>query len=293
MRDTFTTRQKAAGKTPNAIRWATQTGTIQSVARAAFVDGPGDPSELERAVAIASAADGVNSGKVAAELLGFDSIAADGADFTVRPTASGRRAGTRRRVLAPERITVVHGIRVTSALQTLLDLAALVDADVWEQALESALRMQLTTIEAIETELPGLSRSRTPGVRTIRKVLARRPVGAPPTESLLETLMIQVIRDAGLPDPTRQVRVWSESGRIVARVDLAYPELGVFLELDGQYHLGQPVHDANRQTAVTAATGWLCGRFTWKEVTGQPKYTARRVAALLEQARRRPLVTQL
>jgi very-short-patch-repair endonuclease len=78
-------------------------------------------------------------------------------------------------------------------------------------------------------------------------------------------------------------------GETVAFVDLCWPELGLFIELDGQFHVGQPVHDARRETGVIAATGWLVGRFTWDEVHRHPVATARRLAELLEQARRRPL----
>ena len=128
------------------------------------------------------------------------------------------------------------------------------------------------------------------GAARIRRVLSLRPPGAPPTESLLETLMVQLIRRIpGVPEPTRQYVVYDEHGVFVARVDLCWPELGVFIELDGQGHAGQPVYDANRETAVVAATGWLCGRFTWKEVTALWVPTARRLAAIVEQARRRPI----
>jgi very-short-patch-repair endonuclease len=80
----------------------------------------------------------------------------------------------------------------------------------------------------------------------------------------------------------RQVKV----GR--ARVDLAWPDLGLFVELDGQHHKDQPVYDSRRETAVVAATGWRCGRFTWTEVVRVPTATARRLADLANQARRRP-----
>ena len=80
--------------------------------------------------------------------------------------------------------------------------------------------------------------------------------------------------------------VVDEYGSFVARVDLSWPELGLFLELDGQHHAGQPVYDARRETAVVARTGWLPGRFTRHEVVVIPTTTARRLTALAEQARR-------
>jgi len=121
-------------------------------------------------------------------------------------------------------------------------------------------------------------------------VLTIRPVGAPATESLLETLMVQLARDVpGLEPPTRQLVVRTVDDQFVARVDLAWPELGLFIELDGQQHRDQPVYDATRETAVVAATGWLCGRFTWTEVTRHRRHAIRRLAQLVVQAHRRPL----
>jgi very-short-patch-repair endonuclease len=93
-----------------------------------------------------------------------------------------------------------------------------------------------------------------------------------------------------LGDPTRQLLVENTYGNFVAYVDLGWPELGLFIELDGQKHKDQPVYDSMRETAVVAATGWLCGRFTWHEVRHLPNVTTRRLAALADQARRRPLV---
>ena len=101
--------------------------------------------------------------------------------------------------------------------------------------------------------------------------------------------MVQLARTVpDLPDPVRQLDISDEHGQFVARVDLAWPALGLFIELDGQGHKDQPVYDARRETAIVAATGWLCGRFTWTEVVRAPRSTARRLAALAEQARRRP-----
>jgi very-short-patch-repair endonuclease len=91
----------------------------------------------------------------------------------------------------------------------------------------------------------------------------------------------------GVPEPTRQ-HVVEDNGEFVARVDLAWPDLGTFHELDGEHHKGQPVYDANRESRVVAATGFLCARMSWTEVRYNPRVTGRRVARILEQARRRP-----
>jgi hypothetical protein len=94
---------------------------------------------------------------------------------------------------------------VISGISALVDLAAELDDLSWEQALESALRAKLATITELEQILPELGRARTSGTARIRRVLALRPHRAPPTESLLETLAVQLIRTVPrLPTPTRQ-----------------------------------------------------------------------------------------
>jgi hypothetical protein len=179
---------------------------------------------------------GAASGRVAAVLHGFDGVEIRGPDVTVPPGLSNQRIGVRRRTLPASAVVLVSGFACTSALQTLCDLAAELDDLVWEQALESALRRRLTSIDELERAVPG-----TRGAARMRRVLVMRPCGAPPTESLLETLMVQLARTVPrLPTPDRQVEVCNESGEFVARVDLAWPGLGLFIELDGQHHPGQP-----------------------------------------------------
>lgn len=255
------------------------------IIRGVYGKGTAPPTKLDNALAVVLATGGVASGRVAAALLGLDGITVRGPDVSVPRGSSNRWPGVRRRDIADEDVVKVEGYRCTNALQTLLDLAPDVDDLVWEQALESALRKQLVTIKEIEAAVAG-----TPGAGRMRRVLALRPAGAPPTGSILETLMVQLARRIkGLAAPTRQLEVRRLSGTFVAFVDLAWPELGVFIELDGEGHKDQPVYDATRQTAVAGCTGWLCGRFTWSDVVYRPANTARELARLIDQCRNRPL----
>ena len=259
-----------------ALRWGEQTGQWRRADRGVWAEGPEGVSTFDQARAAVIATGGVASHHLAAVLLGLDAVRLDGTWITLPPTANGRRERVSRRDLVPERVVSVAGLPCTDGFQTLLDLVPSLSDVVWEQALESALRKGLASVAAFD------------GLRTmrVRRVLELRPAGAPPTESLLETLMVQLVRTVpGLADPVRQLRVDAAH----ARLDLAWPDLGLFVELDGQHHKYQPVYDARRETAVVAATGWLCGRFTWSEVTRFPHSTARRLAALAEEARRRPL----
>ena len=280
MRRLYTTDE--LGLTRSALRWAERHGRWQRVDRGIWVEGPAEVTELDRARAAVLATRAVASHHLAGVLHGLDSVRLDGRWMTLPPTASGGRPKACRRNLAPERIGCVAGLACTDGLQTVADLASSLSDAVWEHALESALRKRLTSVDDLTAVMTG----RAAGVIRATRVLAIRPAGAPPTESLLETLMVQLIRTVpGLPEPVRQL--WIDAAH--ARLDLAWPELGLFIELDGQHRKDQPVYDARRETAVVAETGWLCGRFTWTEVVHLPNATARRLAGLADQARRRPL----
>jgi very-short-patch-repair endonuclease len=260
------------GLTRAALRWGEETGRWRRIGRGVYGAGSAPPSPLERALVPVVRNGSMATGRVAGVLLGLDGV----------------ELGPARARSANEESIDVEGVRCTNGLQTLIDLAAVLDDLRWEQALESALRKRLVTIADLEAALAELGRARIRGTARIRRVLQIRPPGARATESLLETLMVQLIRTLiGVPPAQRQVDVFDRHGQFVARVDLAWPELGLFLELDGQHHAGQPVYDARRETAVVATMGWLVGRFTWTEVVRYPKSTGRRLAALVERASER------
>ncbi len=271
MRRLFTTEEaRAAGLTSDALRWGEATGRWRRLRRGVYGIGPDDPTAFDLELAEVLARRAVASGGVAGVLLGLDSVDLDGHPVRRRPVALGQHL-------------LVDGIPCTTGLQTMIDLAALLDDVVWEQALESALRKRLVSVAELEDAVPALGRARVPGTARIRRVLALRPPEAVPTGSLLETLMVQLTRTHTRLRPAERQR---PVGPYL--LDQSWSDIGLFLELDGQQHLGQPVYDARRETAIVAATGWLCGRFTWTEVVRVPKSTARQLDALAIQAARRP-----
>lgn len=277
MRTLFTTEEAARrGISSAALRWGEKAGRFRRVSRGVYAEGGSPLTQLDRARASALRSGHPVRGELAAVLLGLDGV---------RLTAPKRH----RPLPGDAPLVRAHGLACADGLQTLLDLSTTLDDAMWEQALESALRKKLCHESDLWRELDNPAR---PGHARIRRVLEARGHGVPPTESILETLMVQLIRTVlSLPPPVRQYEIFDEHGRFVARVDLCWPELGIFIELDGQQHKGQPVYDASRETAVVAATGWLCGRFTWDEVVRTPTSTARRMARLIGQAQRRPMAS--
>lgn len=256
-----------------------KTGVIQRLSHGVYIEGSDPPLPQERAFSVVLGSGGAAFGTLAGVLHGLDGVWVQPPFAVVSRDQGFDRAGIVKRT--SESFVLIDGYPCTDGLQTLLDLARYLSDDRWEQALESALRKRLTRIDEIKDALT----QRRIGNARIRRVLALRPEGAPPTGSILETMMVQLLRkDPGIPTPQRQVEVLSRFGTFIAYVDLAWPDQGVFLELDGQQHDLQRVYDARRETNVVATTGWLPGRFTWYEVTRVPFPTLRRVRELLSRA---------
>ncbi len=206
--------------------------------------------------------------EIAAELLRMDGWWSGDATRHSVGRGDGHRAGWRRRDLAPDEVVEIDGLRVTSPLRTARDLVPGMTFDATELLVESVLRLGLVSQAVLwdvasEARLVGLG-----------AVLASR-AGAPPTESMLETLAVALIRRFGIETPSRQVEV----GKY--RVDLAWPALGVFIELDGEAHDERAVYDQQRQNEIVAMTGWTVVRLRWSDVVRAPKRTAALIAASL------------
>ena len=190
------------------------------------------------------------------------------------PLRDGRRSPRLHRVRSLEPFAVEKDLRVTGINQTLVDLGAdlaialspgghrLTPADQVELALESALRDGRTTVDRLEAVL-GTCGSRREGASVLRAVLDRRPLGAPATESWMETRCIQVLRNDGIVDVERQVPVYDRRGRLIGRVDLMLRR--IILECDGkQFH---PDFEKDRERwAALQAMGHLVLPITFRQL---------------------------
>ncbi len=231
----------------------------------------------------------VASHRAAARLWGLDGVEADVVELSVpRQTRLSTAVVHRSNDLADVDVTEVDAIPCTDLTRTLVDLGAVVDLDVVERAVESALRQRLTTVSRLQWRLSGLARRGRRGPAALRAVLECRPLRAPPTESQLETMFLQCLRAAGVEEPVRQHPVRLPDGRVV-RLDDAYPEAMVFIELDGwtAHRSQQAFHYDRRRQNQVVLLGWQPLRFTWADVVGQPGRVAGEVAAML---RRRAVV---
>jgi very-short-patch-repair endonuclease len=90
------------------------------------------------------------------------------------------------------------------------------------------------------------------GVAVLRKVLDEWNPESQATDSDMETLLLQALRDHGLPEPALQYEVRDAAGNLVGRADAAYPTARIAIEYDSkQEHSDefQLEHDARRRNA--------------------------------------------
>jgi hypothetical protein len=158
----------------------------------------------------------------------------------------------------PVDATVIEGIPVTTPERTLLDLGAVCHESIVEMALDAAEKRELITLKSVRAAVLRLGRSGRNGVGPLRRLVDARSPDRKPTESEMETLMLQVIRRNGLPEPVTQYEI-RRAGRFVARVDAAYPQWHIAIEYDSyKHHTGQKAidRDNDRRNKVIGA-GWL------------------------------------
>ncbi len=148
------------------------------------------------------------------------------------------------------------------------------DADTVERALESGIRRGLTSPDYVRRRLVALARAGRPGIAVVRLVLARRqPVVL---GSDLEVRFLQLVRRSELVEPSAQHPIGPY------RVDFAYADRRVFIELDGAETHGGPAalqRDLSRQNWLVGQ-GWTPLRFTWADVVRRPGAVVAQLSAL-------------
>jgi uncharacterized protein DUF559/transcriptional regulator with AbiEi antitoxin domain of type IV toxin-antitoxin system len=180
-----------------------------------------------------------------------------------------------------EDITTIDGIPVTKPARTLLDLATVEPGAVVARCLDEALRRRLVSLPFLDRWLDDAGRKRHRGHRMLRKLVDERAtIGV--TESELETSLLPLIKEAGLPLPMLQYEVW-DGERLVGRVDFAYPDERVAIEADGfQFHDRRDSFDSERARGnALEALGWRVLRITSKHIEEYPNEVADWIARAL------------
>jgi hypothetical protein len=214
----------------------------------------------------------------------------------VHLTRVDRRAGRaeagivqHRGVIDDDDMVVDDGVARMSATRTALELTTLLDVEHALVEVDFLLHEGLTTIEQLADRYATMTRW--PRTLTTEMVL-RLADGR--SESVGETRARFLCWSQHLPAPVPNYSIRDDTGVEVARVDLAWPELGVFVEFDGRVKYegrrreGESVVDCvlrekQRESLICELTGWRCLRLVWADLY-RPGETAARIRRLLTAA---------
>lgn len=161
--------------------------------------------------------------------------------------------------LAPDEVQSVKDMLVTTPARTAFDIARRSDLQVGVQridALMNATDLKIRDVEAIA--------ERRPGVRGLAQLSQTLPLVDGGAESPYESLTRLLLIESGFPVPQTQIPVFDEIGRLVARIDMGWPEWRIGVDFDGAHHWTdsrQRTWDVERY-AKLADLGWIDVRLT-------------------------------
>lgn len=175
---------------------------------------------------------GVIAGAAAAALHGANWVDADIPIDVIAPNARPQDGlVVRNEKLAPDEITKVAGIPVTTLARTAFDLARHLERDEAVARLD-ALKRATAFKEANVLRLA----KRYPGARGLKLLRTALPLVDGGAASPKETWLRLVLVDAGLPRPTTQIPVVEGRGKLVRVLDMGWEEFMVGAEYDGDQH---------------------------------------------------------
>jgi hypothetical protein len=180
----------------------------------------------------------------------------------------------------------IDGIDVTSRERTMCDLGRVLRESELRTTFNDQFHRGLVEIEGVYGVFYRYARPGRRGITRVRSVLDRHSPGFAVPESELEQRTIDLLDAAGIEQPQRQVRLdfWET---VVGRVDFAYLDERIVIEVDGRLFHGPDVFESDRERDNAAGlSGWQVLRFTWAMVTQRPDYVVGTIATALRSARR-------
>ena len=164
----------------------------------------------------------------------------------------------RSRIISPADVSRHLRIPVMSIGRTIVECSGRLTPVQTGEMIDDAARRHRRTLEETRAAFARVASGGHRRLVSIRTALALRLPGYDPGESDLELRALRVLVAAGLPMPVQQQRVTLNGER--RRIDLAYPELKIAIELLGwEWHGGRAAFDADharvRTSSSPSATG--------------------------------------
>jgi hypothetical protein len=183
-------------------------------------------------------------------------------------------------------VAEVGGIRVTTPLRTIFDLAAVLHPRRTSRLLDTFHNRGLVTWSALHRMVDDLGGRGRAGTVLMRELAAERPVGFRPPESNLEARVNEILVESGQRPLTPQVDLGDEAW--IGRVDLVDRADRIALEVQsGRFHgsLTDRRRDRERMDRLRAA-GWIVIEVDDFEVWHRPRTVIDKVRAARGESRR-------
>ena len=294
----------ASGYNEKALAKAVRSGALFRVRRGAFVDGHAwaklDGTQRYaarcRAAYLQAKTDVVLSHTSALPFLDAPLWGQDVTEIHLtRPDerAGRREAGIRQHCgkLTDGDVVTMNGFAVTSPTRAALEVTTLASTESALVIVTDLVHRNLTSVEDLRDRYESTMEQ---WPHSLATDLVLRLVD-PRIESVGEARTAYVLWRQQLPKPIPQYEVCDPTGRIVGRLDFAFPEHGAWIEFDGKAKYDEfrrPGEDAldvvfrekRRQDEIAEVTGWRCMRITWADLS-DPQRLAARIRRFLASAR--------
>jgi hypothetical protein len=184
------------------------------------------------------------------------------------------------------------GFAHMSPTRTALEITMMTDVERGLVVVNSFLHAGMTTVDELRSRYAAMEQ----WPHSLQTDLVLR-LCDPRPESVAETRCDVLFFRQGLPRPVPQFEVRDGSGRLIGRLDFAWPPLGVWLEFDGRVKYDQLrrsgetevdvlMREKRREELIREVTGWECIRITWADLAHPERVAARIRAAFARSARR-------
>ncbi|MCY4664984.1 MAG: hypothetical protein OXC00_09990 [Acidimicrobiaceae bacterium] len=259
-----------AGMTRHQIQRQLDTKRWRTAAPGVYHNTAVPETPHSRLLAACIAHGGLASHRAAAALHDIDGFRLVRPEIVVAPGRGRSAAGVRLHrstQMDLARPVPRDGIPCTGLARTMLDLAAVVNRQRLESALDCVLRQERLTYEDLYEVVVSHSRQGRNGLTRLRAVLDDRCGDGPVPLSDWSRWVSDLLVKSGLGRPALEYRVHDAAGDLLAQVDLAYPGRRLAIELDSvRWHHNREsfVGDRRRRNKLQAA-GWDVLNFTWED----------------------------
>lgn len=268
---------RGCGLTDDVIDTLHERGTLTRPARGVYLVG-GAPQTYRARLWIASLSTGGPLGfATAAQLWGVADEANDVVHVVIdhgRRVYPPRWVRVHRVPVPPAALSRRAGLPATARSWTVLDYLPTLPSGERSRLADRAIQRGWITPADVERRLrdfPGRT-----GNRALRVLAGQLGDGA---AARSERKLHRLLRQAGIAGWAPNFAVWS-GGELVAVVDVAIPDKGIAIEVDGwAYHsdVDRFRRDRSRQNDLIML-GWTVLRFTWSDLVERPAYVRTMIA---------------